>query len=114
MASQGPDTSRFYPGTEWSWTWRVTDQNGAVVDVHLDTITLYLVHGGTTHSFVGDVATAGASGDVIFSLDATETGAIAAGVYTAELVWHPSGDATREQIPYRSTGWTVPARATPV
>lgn len=108
------DLSTFYPGTRWRWTWRLTN-GGVPVDIRADTLTLYLKVANEPDSeaalvAVGDVATNGINGEVIFDLPASQT-KIASRSYFAELVWRPGGNPEQEEIVYKDS-WSIPTRVT--
>jgi len=85
----------FFPGTTKAFELQVTQSNTAV-DVSSDTITFRMKtskdvsDASSTIIFVADVATSGASGTALFSIDPTSTN-VTPGTYVWDIEWVTSG-----------------------
>lgn len=106
---------KFYPGTHFRRTYKITDAKGQPIDISGDTLWLYLKEGEESDAnaalkVAGDVSQ-GQQGIVIFDAPASLTTNIEPGVYHREIVWRPDGDADLERIALKDK-FTVYSRVT--
>lgn len=93
---------KFYPGTHFRRTFKITDTYGTPIDISGDSLTLYLKVGDEPDASAplaisGDVSQ-GQAGIVVFDAPASLTANILPGEYFREIVWRPDSDSDLERI----------------